>query len=71
MSLYGLLKIKQEPSLHDIEDAFDGNLCRCTGNWAYNKIIFKILFKIRTEQNPKRRNLKQFLLFCVYNLTKY
>ena len=32
MSLYGLLKIKQEPSLHDIEDAFDGNLCRCTGN---------------------------------------
>ena len=31
MSLYGLLKIKQEPSLHDIEDAFDGNLCRCTG----------------------------------------
>ena len=39
MSLYGLLKIKQEPSLHDIEDAFDGNLCRCTGNWAYNKII--------------------------------
>lgn len=31
MSLYGLLKIKQEPSVHDIEDAFDGNLCRCTG----------------------------------------
>ncbi len=31
MSLYGLLKIKQEPTVHDIEDAFDGNLCRCTG----------------------------------------
>lgn len=31
MSLYGLLKLNPEPSAHDIEDAFDGNLCRCTG----------------------------------------
>ena len=31
MSLYGLLKINPSPSLHDIEEGFDGNLCRCTG----------------------------------------
>ena len=31
MSLYGLLKINPEPSMGDIEEAFDGNLCRCTG----------------------------------------
>jgi xanthine dehydrogenase/oxidase len=31
MSLYGLLKLNPSPSLHDIEEGFDGNLCRCTG----------------------------------------
>ena len=36
MSLYGLLKINPDPSIGDIEEAFDGNLCRCTG---YRSII--------------------------------
>lgn len=31
MSLYALLRNNPEPSAHDIEEAFDGNLCRCTG----------------------------------------
>ncbi|KAF1997919.1 xanthine dehydrogenase [Amniculicola lignicola CBS 123094] len=31
MSLYALLRNKSEPSEHDVEEAFDGNLCRCTG----------------------------------------
>ncbi|KAL2135924.1 hypothetical protein VTI74DRAFT_6307 [Chaetomium olivicolor] len=31
MSLYALLRNNQAPSEHDIEEAFDGNLCRCTG----------------------------------------
>lgn len=30
-SLYALLRNKPEPSEHDVEEAFDGNLCRCTG----------------------------------------
>lgn len=31
MSLYALLRNNENPSEHDIEEAFDGNLCRCTG----------------------------------------
>ncbi|KJZ71963.1 Xanthine dehydrogenase [Hirsutella minnesotensis 3608] len=31
MSLYALLRNNSEPSQDDIEEAFDGNLCRCTG----------------------------------------
>lgn len=31
MSLYALLRNNQAPTEHDIEEAFDGNLCRCTG----------------------------------------
>ncbi|RDA89949.1 hypothetical protein CP533_0288 [Ophiocordyceps camponoti-saundersi (nom. inval.)] len=31
MSLYALLRNKPGPSSQDIEEAFDGNLCRCTG----------------------------------------
>ncbi|KAE9987985.1 hypothetical protein EG328_000929 [Venturia inaequalis] len=31
MSLYALLRNNSTPSEHDVEEAFDGNLCRCTG----------------------------------------
>ena len=31
MSLYALLRNHSDPTEHDIEEAFDGNLCRCTG----------------------------------------
>jgi len=31
MSLYALLRNKPNPTEHDVEEAFDGNLCRCTG----------------------------------------
>ena len=31
MSLYALLRNNSAPSEHDVEEAFDGNLCRCTG----------------------------------------
>jgi xanthine dehydrogenase/oxidase len=31
MSLYALLRNNQAPTEHDVEEAFDGNLCRCTG----------------------------------------
>ena len=36
MSLYALLRNDSSPSEHAIEEAFDGNLCRCTG---YRPII--------------------------------
>lgn len=31
MSLYALLRNNETPTEHDVEEAFDGNLCRCTG----------------------------------------
>ncbi|KAF9980868.1 hypothetical protein BGZ65_004578, partial [Modicella reniformis] len=31
MSLYALLRNNPTPSEHDVEESFDGNLCRCTG----------------------------------------
>ncbi|XP_020903902.1 xanthine dehydrogenase isoform X2 [Exaiptasia diaphana] len=31
MNMYGLLKTNPTPSRQDIEDHFDGNICRCTG----------------------------------------
>ncbi|KEY69694.1 hypothetical protein S7711_03180 [Stachybotrys chartarum IBT 7711] len=31
MSLYALLRNNPEPTQDDVEEAFDGNLCRCTG----------------------------------------
>jgi xanthine dehydrogenase/oxidase len=31
MSLYALLRNTDAPTEHDVEEAFDGNLCRCTG----------------------------------------
>lgn len=31
MSLYALLRNNEAPSEHEVEEAFDGNLCRCTG----------------------------------------
>lgn len=31
MSLYALIRNNPSPNEHDVEDAFDGNLCRCTG----------------------------------------
>jgi xanthine dehydrogenase/oxidase len=30
-SLYALVRNNPEPTEHDVEEAFDGNLCRCTG----------------------------------------
>jgi xanthine dehydrogenase/oxidase len=31
MSLYALLRNTDVPTEHEVEEAFDGNLCRCTG----------------------------------------
>ncbi|KAG6088801.1 hypothetical protein E4U15_005074 [Claviceps sp. LM218 group G6] len=31
MSLYALLRNNDAPTMHDMEECFDGNLCRCTG----------------------------------------
>jgi xanthine dehydrogenase/oxidase len=53
MSLYGLLKIKPSPSLVDIEEAFDGNLCRCTG---YRPIIDSARSFVKKEMHMNGLN---------------
>ena len=40
MSLYALLRREPNPTVHDIEENFDGNLCRCTG---YHNIVKAIM----------------------------
>jgi xanthine dehydrogenase/oxidase len=36
MSMYSLLEENSQPTSQEIEDRFDGNLCRCTG---YRQIL--------------------------------
>ncbi|PHH59289.1 hypothetical protein CDD81_3413 [Ophiocordyceps australis] len=49
MSLYALLRNNAEPSQHDIEEAFDGNLCRCTG---YRPILDAAQTKSPSSDSP-------------------
>uniref|UniRef100_A0A4X1TFA1 Xanthine dehydrogenase/oxidase n=1 Tax=Sus scrofa TaxID=9823 RepID=A0A4X1TFA1_PIG len=46
MSMYTLLRNQPEPTVEEIEDAFQGNLCRCTG---YRPILqgFRTFAKVR------------------------
>ncbi|KAF7503972.1 hypothetical protein GJ744_002946 [Endocarpon pusillum] len=46
MSLYALLRNDPEPSEIEIEEAFDGNLCRCTG--------YRPILDAAQSFNPKR-----------------
>ena len=35
MSMYSLLKNNSKPTKQEIEDQFDGNICRCTGTYVH------------------------------------
>lgn len=51
MSMYTMLRQIQKPSNHQLEEAFQGNLCRCTG---YRPILEG--FKTFTEEWEVSRN---------------
>uniref|UniRef100_A0A8D0HBB7 Xanthine dehydrogenase/oxidase n=1 Tax=Sphenodon punctatus TaxID=8508 RepID=A0A8D0HBB7_SPHPU len=52
MSMYTLLRNRHEPKMEEIEDAFQGNLCRCTG---YRSILegYRTFAKNRSCCNSK------------------
>uniref|UniRef100_A0AAY4DHC6 Xanthine dehydrogenase n=1 Tax=Denticeps clupeoides TaxID=299321 RepID=A0AAY4DHC6_9TELE len=60
MSMYTLLRNNPEPSMVDIEEAFQGNLCRCTG---YRPILegYKTFAKV----------LDFGLWYCMYDPSKF
>ncbi|KAF2762373.1 xanthine dehydrogenase [Pseudovirgaria hyperparasitica] len=54
MSLYALLRNHPNPNEHDVEEAFDGNLCRCTG---YRPILDAAQsFSVKTMCGKASRN---------------
>ncbi|GAB0187485.1 xanthine dehydrogenase/oxidase [Grus japonensis] len=54
MSMYTLLRNKPEPKMEDIEDAFQGNLCRCTG---YRPILEGYRTFAKTQSNKQQKQL--------------
>ncbi|KAJ9082725.1 hypothetical protein DSO57_1001796 [Entomophthora muscae] len=58
MSMYGLLQASKEPSIQDIEDSFEGNLCRCTG---YRPILesFKTFAKDNQDATCQNKILEK------------
>ncbi|XP_066155943.1 xanthine dehydrogenase isoform X1 [Euwallacea fornicatus] len=53
MSMYTLLRQSPKPTLHELEETFQGNLCRCTG---YRPILEG--FKTFTEEWEVARNVR-------------
>lgn len=53
MSMYTLLRQNFKPKMKELEEAFQGNLCRCTG---YRPIIEG--YKTFTEEWELKQNLK-------------
>lgn len=57
MSLYALLRNNDAPSRHEVEEAFDGNLCRCTGyrsilDAAQTFSVDTLCAKAKKEERP-------------------
>uniref|UniRef100_A0A673BUX2 xanthine dehydrogenase n=1 Tax=Sphaeramia orbicularis TaxID=375764 RepID=A0A673BUX2_9TELE len=52
MSMYALLRNKATPTMDDLDDAFQGNLCRCTG---YRPILegYRTFTKVGTPRNTQ------------------
>uniref|UniRef100_A0A673LHN0 xanthine dehydrogenase n=1 Tax=Sinocyclocheilus rhinocerous TaxID=307959 RepID=A0A673LHN0_9TELE len=56
MSMYALLRNNPRPSMHDIQEAFQGNLCRCTG---YRPILEGTSMQGRCETDQQQLRAKK------------
>lgn len=66
MSMYALLRNNDQPTMEDILDAFQGNLCRCTGYRpiiegyrSFTKVSSRIAISLKYSQG-KRLQLRVF-----------
>ncbi|OWK10790.1 XDH [Cervus elaphus hippelaphus] len=58
MSMYTLLRNQPEPTVEEIEDAFQGNLCRCTG---YRPILQGFRTFAKVTLSPSLFNPEEFM----------
>uniref|UniRef100_A0A671RBF5 Xanthine dehydrogenase/oxidase-like n=1 Tax=Sinocyclocheilus anshuiensis TaxID=1608454 RepID=A0A671RBF5_9TELE len=57
MSMYALLRNNPRPSMHEIQEAFQGNLCRCTG---YRPILegYRTFTKVKEQLSKASKKSK-------------
>jgi len=61
MNMYGLLESNPKPSTRQVEDSFDGNLCRCTG---YRPILEAMKTFAIDKKGPSTTDIEDFGQVC-------
>lgn len=65
MSMYSLLNENKTPTPQEVEDHFDGNLCRCTGYRPILDAMKSIASEARSQCSPDIEDLCHRTGYCV------